>query len=322
MKRFLITAVLALSALPAYAAEAPEAGLSRLPATSATPIWTLVVFVIVVVVLGKFAWGPVLGVLREREDFIHKSLSDAKRDREDAERAQGLLREAPERQAESRGDPRGSPARREAAARGTPRARPRPKPTPYVTKAEKAESSSKPHAPSSRFRGEAVDLSTSQSRRSCCSGTCRRKTTSGSLPRLSPKSRKATDNVKLQIVDVSECRWKKPSAFESANLQSELWQFQLTSTPPTRSFRSQNLHAYPYVPVSGSAARAPRFDLSIICGGKAVASLVERDRVGRASTSRCTMAVRLCPASARSTSSPPGRVSGARRRQMRRCAIT
>ena len=38
---------------------------------------------IVVIVLGKFAWGPVLGLLRQREEFIHRALSDAKRDRDD-----------------------------------------------------------------------------------------------------------------------------------------------------------------------------------------------------------------------------------------------
>ena len=40
---------------------------------------------LVVTILGKFAWGPVLGLLQEREKFIHKSLADAKRDREEAE---------------------------------------------------------------------------------------------------------------------------------------------------------------------------------------------------------------------------------------------
>jgi F-type H+-transporting ATPase subunit b len=44
-----------------------------------------VIFVIVVVLLGKFAWSPVLGLLKQREEFIHKSLSDAKRDRDEAE---------------------------------------------------------------------------------------------------------------------------------------------------------------------------------------------------------------------------------------------
>jgi ATP synthase, F0 subunit b len=40
---------------------------------------------IVVMVLGKFAGGRVLGLLREREAFIHDALSNAKRDRDEAE---------------------------------------------------------------------------------------------------------------------------------------------------------------------------------------------------------------------------------------------
>src|SRR5262249_38330231 len=48
-------------------------------------LWTLVIFVLVVIVLGKFAWGPVLTLLRQREEFIYRSLSDAKRDRDEAE---------------------------------------------------------------------------------------------------------------------------------------------------------------------------------------------------------------------------------------------
>jgi F-type H+-transporting ATPase subunit b len=86
MRRFFIAAFLALTALPLYAAEqAPEAGLSPFAGNVGNAIWTLAIFVIVVIVLGKFAWGPVLGLLHDREDFIHRSLSDAKRDRDNAE---------------------------------------------------------------------------------------------------------------------------------------------------------------------------------------------------------------------------------------------
>lgn len=49
-------------------------------------IWTLVIFVVLLVVLGKFAWGPVLATLQKREQFIRESLDQAKRDREDAEK--------------------------------------------------------------------------------------------------------------------------------------------------------------------------------------------------------------------------------------------
>ncbi len=48
-------------------------------------IWTLVIFFLVVIVLGKFAWGPILSALQKREDFITDSLASAKKDRTDAE---------------------------------------------------------------------------------------------------------------------------------------------------------------------------------------------------------------------------------------------
>src|SRR5882757_2691704 len=84
MKKLLIVAFLALTALPLHAAEEGPA-LSPFAGNLGNAVWTLAIFLIVVVVLGKFAWGPILGLLREREDFIHRSLSDAKRDRDEAE---------------------------------------------------------------------------------------------------------------------------------------------------------------------------------------------------------------------------------------------
>jgi len=83
MKKLLTVAFLALAALPLYAAE--EAPLSPFAGNVGNAVWTLAIFLIVVVVLGKFAWGPVLALLQERERFIHKSLSDAKHDRDQAE---------------------------------------------------------------------------------------------------------------------------------------------------------------------------------------------------------------------------------------------
>lgn len=48
-------------------------------------IWTLATFLAVVLVLGKFAWGPILRVLQKREEFIRDSLRQAKEDREQAQ---------------------------------------------------------------------------------------------------------------------------------------------------------------------------------------------------------------------------------------------
>jgi F-type H+-transporting ATPase subunit b len=83
MKKLLTVALLALAAIPLQAAE--EAPLSPFAGNVGNAVWTLAIFLIVVIVLGKFAWGPVLALLKQREDFIHKSLSDAKHDRDEAE---------------------------------------------------------------------------------------------------------------------------------------------------------------------------------------------------------------------------------------------
>ncbi len=48
-------------------------------------IWTLVVFVLVLWVLGKYAWTPILQGLQGREKFIRDSLEKARTDRDAAE---------------------------------------------------------------------------------------------------------------------------------------------------------------------------------------------------------------------------------------------
>ena len=89
MKQRLFTLGVLLSttlALPIAAQEAhAEGGLSPFAGNLGNAIWTLGIFLLVVIVLGKFAWGPVLALLQQREEFIHRSLADAKRDRDEAE---------------------------------------------------------------------------------------------------------------------------------------------------------------------------------------------------------------------------------------------
>ena len=86
-QRLFSIACLALTALtlPVAAQEHGAVPLSPFAGNLGNAIWTLGIFVIVVIVLGKFAWGPILGLLQQREEFIHRALSDAKRDRDDAE---------------------------------------------------------------------------------------------------------------------------------------------------------------------------------------------------------------------------------------------
>jgi F-type H+-transporting ATPase subunit b len=47
-------------------------------------IWTLVVFFLLMLVLGKFAWGPISDGLEKREHSIEHMISDAKRNQDEA----------------------------------------------------------------------------------------------------------------------------------------------------------------------------------------------------------------------------------------------
>jgi len=49
-------------------------------------IWTIVTFMVLVALLAKFAWRPLLAVLDERQQAIRKSLDDARQARQDLER--------------------------------------------------------------------------------------------------------------------------------------------------------------------------------------------------------------------------------------------
>lgn len=54
-----------------------------------TVIWTTIAFLVVVFLLAKFAWKPILNSIREREESIEKAL-------EDAEKAKEMMRELKE----------------------------------------------------------------------------------------------------------------------------------------------------------------------------------------------------------------------------------
>ncbi len=85
-KLFSVTATICALAGSALAAE-PEHG-------SGDPVqvdlwqagFTVAVFVVLVLVLSRFAFRPILAALQKREDFIRDSLEQAKRDREESER--------------------------------------------------------------------------------------------------------------------------------------------------------------------------------------------------------------------------------------------
>jgi F-type H+-transporting ATPase subunit b len=84
--------LLAATVLPAAAEEGEHAaaGASAL----ITPeiglmFWTLVTFVILLVLLGKFAWKPILDAMNARETGIRGDLDRARADRDEAERLLG-----------------------------------------------------------------------------------------------------------------------------------------------------------------------------------------------------------------------------------------
>jgi F-type H+-transporting ATPase subunit b len=97
-----LLAALMMAALPALAAEGGgEAQPSLLAGDIGNVVWTLLIFVLVLAVLGKFAWGPILSTLQARESFIHEALAKAKADRDAAE---ARLKEYEERLASARGE--------------------------------------------------------------------------------------------------------------------------------------------------------------------------------------------------------------------------
>lgn len=86
-KRVVPGAVLILCAVGSAAAS--EGGESKNPIESGTisnAVATVITFGLVVLILGKLVWPHVLKALKDREDFIRKSLESARRDREEAEK--------------------------------------------------------------------------------------------------------------------------------------------------------------------------------------------------------------------------------------------
>ena len=86
MRSFLTRALLlvATTATPALAseAEAPKVGL--LDPVGGLMAWTLLVFLIVLFVLSKFAFGPIVGAVEAREEALRDAMDQAKADRDAA----------------------------------------------------------------------------------------------------------------------------------------------------------------------------------------------------------------------------------------------
>jgi F-type H+-transporting ATPase subunit b len=98
--RFAALGIAMMSVAVATAAEA-EGGADGLQiflrSDVGNALFTFVVFITVIVILGTFAWKPLLQLLNERERTIHDALVDAKREREEADKLLAQYREQIER---------------------------------------------------------------------------------------------------------------------------------------------------------------------------------------------------------------------------------
>ena len=84
MKKSLwLTFVLALAAAPAARAQEEHAA-SPLTVEFGLMFWTLVVFVLLLVILKKFAWPAILGAVEAREAALEQQIADAERSRAEA----------------------------------------------------------------------------------------------------------------------------------------------------------------------------------------------------------------------------------------------
>jgi len=80
----LLALALALAPSPALAQEEAKGGL--LTPSGGLMVWTLLIFIALLVLLSKFAYKPMLASVEAREQSLQEALEKAKRDREDAER--------------------------------------------------------------------------------------------------------------------------------------------------------------------------------------------------------------------------------------------
>ncbi len=75
----------ALLALPATLPASEEGGLSGIISIApGSMLWTILTFLILLVILWKFAWGPIVRGLEAREEKIHGAIEKAQTDREEA----------------------------------------------------------------------------------------------------------------------------------------------------------------------------------------------------------------------------------------------
>ena len=86
MRRLLSLFTLCTTLVPAAlsAQGQPNASANILTPNGGLMVWTLVIFLVLLFVLGKFAFGPITEQVRKREQALTDALESAKHDREEA----------------------------------------------------------------------------------------------------------------------------------------------------------------------------------------------------------------------------------------------
>jgi len=100
--RYLVaSALLAVSPAVALASGSGEGLSSLVSIAPGSILWTLLTFFVLLLILGKFAWGPIIRGLEAREEKIYGAIEQAQQDREDAEK---LLEEYKEKLQQASGE--------------------------------------------------------------------------------------------------------------------------------------------------------------------------------------------------------------------------
>jgi F-type H+-transporting ATPase subunit b len=86
MRSMLRSALLALTAIVLAATDAHAAEGGLLTPSGGLMVWTLAIFIVLLFVLSKFAFGPITAAVERRERMLEEAIAEAKRDREEAAR--------------------------------------------------------------------------------------------------------------------------------------------------------------------------------------------------------------------------------------------
>ena len=82
-KSLWLTFVLALAAVPAVSAQEEHAS-GPLTVEGGLMVWTVVVFLLLLLILKRFAWPAILGAVEAREQALERQLAEAERSRAEA----------------------------------------------------------------------------------------------------------------------------------------------------------------------------------------------------------------------------------------------